>query len=193
MVQNIPYQFSMAHLPNCKTEIILRNIKGACWTVNSVPTTRVHTSHTFCGGWMAFVRSNDIKMGDICIFELVHKLELRVFILRVGKDSSDNQSGKVSSNGANIECAANSHKIETFQKKSRKNSLKVHSKLIKKVELCDKKGYKKSQVASFANQIRKHGNAIKGSSSALLCSLSRTGNENQGKGSDVLILALFSS
>lgn len=59
---NIPYQFSMAHLPNCKTEVILHILKGASWTVNSVPTTKVHTSHTYCGGWLAFVHSNE-KIG----------------------------------------------------------------------------------------------------------------------------------
>ncbi|KAK6245308.1 hypothetical protein SCA6_008398 [Theobroma cacao] len=95
---NIPYQFAMEHLPKCKTEIVLRNLKGACWTVNSVPTTRVHTSHTLCGGWLGFVRSNEIKVGDICIFEFVRKFELRVHILRVGGEDPDRQSGKAVSN-----------------------------------------------------------------------------------------------
>ncbi|MED6194697.1 hypothetical protein PIB30_030886 [Stylosanthes scabra] len=86
---NIPYQFSMAHLPNCKIKIILHNLKGEHWTVNSVPTTRVHTSHTLCGGWMAFVRGNNIKVGDVCIFELVHECELLVRITGAGKDLQD--------------------------------------------------------------------------------------------------------
>lgn len=84
----------MAHLPNCKIKIILHNLKGEHWTVNSVPTTRVHTSHTLCGGWMAFVRGNNIKIGDICIFELIHECELRVRI-EVGTDGIDCQVGKL--------------------------------------------------------------------------------------------------
>ncbi|CAK9178589.1 unnamed protein product [Ilex paraguariensis] len=92
---NIPYQFSMAHLPKCKVKIVLRNSKGESWTVNSIPTTRVQTSHTFCGGWLGFVRDNNLKMGDICIFELLRKCELRVQILRVGKEGLDCKSGKV--------------------------------------------------------------------------------------------------
>ncbi|EEF52478.1 conserved hypothetical protein [Ricinus communis] len=160
---NIPYQFSTAHLPSSKTEIVLRTIKGACWTVNSVPTTRVHTSHTFCGGWMAFVRSNDIKIGDVCIFELVRKYELRVFILRVGKEVVEDQSGNVAPDGGSIDSMSTSHKIENFPKQSRKSGLKVHSRLITKVEVCDRKKSNKSQAAAFCNRITKHGDAAKGS------------------------------
>ncbi|KAL2498316.1 B3 domain-containing transcription factor VRN1 [Abeliophyllum distichum] len=89
----VPYQFSMDHLPNCRTEIVLRNLKGECWTVNSIPTTKVQTLHTFCGGWMAFVRDNDIQMGDICIFELIGKCEMRVHISGIGKKAIDGQNG----------------------------------------------------------------------------------------------------
>ncbi|KAI3802370.1 hypothetical protein L1987_30502 [Smallanthus sonchifolius] len=46
---NVPYQFAMAHLPKCKVKIVLHNLKGEYWTVNSIPTTRVQTSHTLCG------------------------------------------------------------------------------------------------------------------------------------------------
>lgn len=89
----VPYQFSMEHLPNCKTEIVLRNLNGQCWTVNSVPTYKVQTLHTLCGGWMAFVRDNDIQMGDICIFELIGKCEMRVHICGIGKKGLNYHSG----------------------------------------------------------------------------------------------------
>lgn len=88
-MQKIPYQFATEYLPNCRTEIVLRNLKGKCWTVNSIPTTKVQTLHTFCGGWMAFVRDNDIQMGDICIFELVGKQEMRVHISSNGERTID--------------------------------------------------------------------------------------------------------
>lgn len=71
---------------------MLRNLKGQSWVVNSIPTTRVQTSHTFCGGWLAFVRDNNLDLGDICIFELVHKCELRVRILRVEKEGVNDHS-----------------------------------------------------------------------------------------------------
>lgn len=97
----VPYQFSMEHLPSCRTEIILHNLKGECWTVNSIPTLKVetmHTLHTFCGGWMGFVRENGIQMGDICIFELVGSCEMRVHISRVGNNALDYPSGNGPSN-----------------------------------------------------------------------------------------------
>ncbi|XWS25694.1 hypothetical protein CRYUN_Cryun27aG0089500 [Craigia yunnanensis] len=162
---NIPYQFAMEHLPKCKTEIVLRNLKGACWTVNSVPTTRVHTSHTLCGGWLSFVRINEIKVGDICIFEFVRKFELRVHILRVGKEDPDRQSGKAVPNVLIDRSDA------TLLKKFVKNSSKVHSKS-KKVQMSNNKGSKMLDRW-------KYDNAAKNSASVALCSLSRSGNEKQ--------------
>ncbi|KAK4797086.1 hypothetical protein SAY86_029412 [Trapa natans] len=81
----IPYQFSAAYLPQCKTEIVLQNQKGESWTVNSVPDSKGRLSHTFCGGWLSFVRDNDIQMGDTCIFELVDRFEMRVHISDDGR------------------------------------------------------------------------------------------------------------
>lgn len=97
-MQKIPYKFAMAHLPDCKTEIVLRNLKGECWTVNSLPDSKGRMVHTFCGGWMAFVRGNDIKIGDVCIFELISKLDMRVHITGVGRKEVDLESGKLTSN-----------------------------------------------------------------------------------------------
>lgn len=56
---------------------------------------------------MSFVRDNGIQLGDICIFELVGKCELRVHITSVGKNGIDldyqNRTG--SSNAlANVSC-----------------------------------------------------------------------------------------
>ncbi|TXG52324.1 hypothetical protein EZV62_021493 [Acer yangbiense] len=171
---NVPYQFSMAHLPNCKTEITLRNLKGASWTVNSVPTTKVHTNHTFCGGWLAFVRSNEINAGDICIFELERPFELRVYILRVGKEDAHSQNGKVASTGSNAGSAATS-------RKKVKNSLMVYSKCTKKVSRCNSKG---SKICG----IRKDVNATLNSGSVALCSQSNAGNEKPGKVSTIPML-----
>ncbi|GLT58115.1 hypothetical protein SLA2020_310370 [Shorea laevis] len=181
---NIPYKFATEHFPNCKTEIVLRNLKGAYWTVNSVPTTRVHTSHTFCGGWLAFVRSNDIKFGDICIFELVRKCELRVHILRVGKEDLDRQSGKADSSGLNVGSAATSQKMfKNMPNKLGKNSSKIQSKYMKKLQMGDNKGSKMLDE-------KKYGTASKKSASLALCSLSRRGNERPEEGSGGLRMML---
>lgn len=154
----------MAHLPNCKTEVVLHNLKGASWTVNSVPTTKVHTSHTFCGGWLAFVRSNEIKLGDICIFELVHKCELHVYILRVGKQYPDSQRGTTVLTGSNVSSTTISCKqLDGVPKKVKKNSLK-------KIQLCNVKGSKSCEI-------KKHIGTDRNSVSIATCCLPKISHE----------------
>lgn len=118
-MQNVPFQFATAYLPNCKVKIVLHNSKGESWTINSIPTVRVQTSHTFCGGWLAFVRDNNINVRDVCIFELVGKCEMRVNILRVRQEPLDYEHSdlKGSSNGT-------SHNVSgRLTKKVKKKSL----------------------------------------------------------------------
>ncbi|XP_057722655.1 B3 domain-containing protein Os01g0723500-like isoform X2 [Arachis stenosperma] len=149
---NIPYQFSMAHLPNCKIKIILHNLKGEHWTVNSVPSTRVHTSHTLCGGWMAFVRGNNIKVGDVCIFELVHECELLVRIAGGGKDLQDPVAKPDLSNpsaGHAITC----HKASRYMSVNPKDNPKS----VINVDQSVKKRSKVGQEAAFSIELRKSG------------------------------------
>lgn len=61
--------------------------------MNSVPDAKGRTVHTFCGGWVAFVRDNDINFGDTCIFELVAQCEMQVYISGVGKEGLDHHNG----------------------------------------------------------------------------------------------------
>ncbi|KAG6608508.1 B3 domain-containing protein, partial [Cucurbita argyrosperma subsp. sororia] len=170
---NIPYQFSMAHLPSCKLKLVLHNLKGESWPVNSVPTIRVHTSHTLCGGWMAFVRGNDINMGDICVFELVLDCELRVRIFRIGKEISEDQSRKGSLSQLDADHAKISRKtLKGLPKKMNGNSHKVHSKCPKRIEVLDKKS-SKSWQEPFCNDVRKHSSAKKVSTKVVVCSQSK--------------------
>lgn len=122
--QNVPYQFATEYLPKCKIKIVLRNLKGESWTVNSIPTTKVQTSHTFCGGWLSFVRENNIDIGDICIFELLHKFELQVRILRVGKEGIDGHHGEADLRGRKNGCSPTPTKS---RRKSKKKSETSHS------------------------------------------------------------------
>ncbi|KAJ0795446.1 putative transcription factor B3-Domain family [Helianthus annuus] len=159
---NVPYQFAMAYLPNCKVKIVLHNLKGESWTVNSIPTTRVQTSHTFCGGWLAFVRSNNINIRDVCIFELVGKCEMRVNILRVRQELQDYEHTdlKGSTNAA-------AHKVSgRLTKKVKRKSLKTQT-----------PGLTESQKFAFSIEKVKLGIAAKGSVGSQL----RTVNGKSGK------------
>lgn len=129
-IQNVPYQFATEHLPKCKVKIILRNLKGEGWTVNSIPTTKVQTSHTFCGGWLSFVRDNNIGIGDICIFELICKFELRVRILRVGKEGIDGHDSEAAHGGKN----SGSTSVKVSRRKPKKTSENARN--IKESGLC---------------------------------------------------------
>ncbi|XP_076903299.1 B3 domain-containing protein Os11g0197600-like isoform X2 [Bidens hawaiensis] len=160
---NVPYQFAMAHLPNSKVKILLHNLKGETWTVNSIPTTRVQTSHTFCGGWLAFVRGNSINVRDVCIFELVGKCEMCVNILRVRQeqDSLDHEHGDF--NGSTNGPVKVSGRLN---KKVKRKSLKTQIPAL--IE---------SQKFAFSIEKVKHGIAAKGSSGPQL----KTTNGISGK------------
>ncbi|XP_045800123.1 LOW QUALITY PROTEIN: B3 domain-containing protein Os01g0723500-like [Trifolium pratense] len=93
---NIPSQFSKAHIPNRIIKIILHNLKGEQWTVNAVNIdSNVYRYHSIRGGWIDFVRGNGIKVGNVCIFELMCENELSVRIAEVGKDGLDIQDEKL--------------------------------------------------------------------------------------------------
>ncbi|KAL0438641.1 UNVERIFIED_CONTAM: putative B3 domain-containing protein [Sesamum latifolium] len=154
---NVPYQFATEHLPKCKVKIVLRNLKGDSWTVNSIPTTKVQTSHTFCGGWLSFVRDNNIDIGDICIFELVRKFELHVRILRVGNEgivSHDGEAAKLT-NG----CTTSA---KMSRRKSKKISESVHS--IKGSALCSQSNNSiaESEIHKRFGSLDKQGSHTKG-------------------------------
>ncbi|KAL9260078.1 B3 domain-containing protein [Drosera capensis] len=93
-ILHIPCKFSSAYFPNCKIEVVLRNLKGQSWIVNSMPVSNKTTRHMFCGGWSAFVRENGIKSGDSCVFELIGERELRVHIFGVGHERLEHQDSR---------------------------------------------------------------------------------------------------
>ncbi|KAH9603458.1 hypothetical protein KSS87_012054 [Heliosperma pusillum] len=100
----IPIKFSAEHLPDYRTKVTLKNVNGDCWLINCIPTVRKSsTMHTFCGGWLAFARGNGLKIEDVCIFDLVDKLEMLVRILRLGVEGLENQTGNSSFDACNIE------------------------------------------------------------------------------------------
>lgn len=80
-------------------------MEGGSWTLSSVPTERLQTMHTLCGGWTSFVRDNGIKMEDICIFELVGECEMRVRIMKLGIEGLDCEGLKGGISGCAVSSA----------------------------------------------------------------------------------------
>ncbi|PIA54644.1 hypothetical protein AQUCO_00900894v1 [Aquilegia coerulea] len=83
-VLNIPTDFAEAYLPKSKKEIVLQDRSGKSWFVTCNPGRR---QYTFCGGWTCFVNENQLNAGDVCVFELIGYMKLRVYIFRVNPTS----------------------------------------------------------------------------------------------------------
>lgn len=83
----VPSQFG-THLPKRTHQLKLHNReKGKSWTIK-VAYENKRKMHTFCGGWPKFMGDNELKYGDVCIFELLGKHEVSVLILKV-RDPSE--------------------------------------------------------------------------------------------------------
>lgn len=78
-MQPVPTLFARYHLPRCTTKIVLRNSEDQSWEVKYVRKVKTHMLSL---GWGAFVDDNKLKIGDICIFELLAEKEIRVHVFR---------------------------------------------------------------------------------------------------------------
>lgn len=126
---------------------------------------------------MAFVRGNNIKVGDICIFELVHECVLRVQITGVGKDGLESQVGKLAFSRPNAGHASTCRKTSTYMPMN----TKVSSKCIRKVDLSDKKWSKNGQEAGLSIDTKKSGRASNTSKKKGLCPQSKVAHKKLGK------------
>ncbi|KAI3885523.1 hypothetical protein MKW92_049832, partial [Papaver armeniacum] len=84
----VPAVFGTSHLKNITQMVItLRVPDGRTWEVGYVSQTP--TERRISQGWGKFVADNDLKEGDVCVFELVDSkknLEMNVHIFRLVHD-----------------------------------------------------------------------------------------------------------
>lgn len=78
----LPSAFRDKHLPKRSCMVDLQDPEGRSWKVRYVCSgyTKI-----FSAGLSSFVRINDLKVGDVCIFELVGELKFEVHIFRPNK------------------------------------------------------------------------------------------------------------
>ncbi|XP_048231539.1 B3 domain-containing transcription factor VRN1 isoform X2 [Ricinus communis] len=76
----MPYRFFTSHIER-KAENIMLQVADRMWPVKL--RERSHTVE-INGGWSAFSRSNSLKAGDVCVFELIKSNVLNVIIFRCG-------------------------------------------------------------------------------------------------------------
>jgi len=68
-VQNIPVGFARQYIQENREMATLRYSDGS-WLVKLLRTLRDHQA-CFSAGWTAFARENCLRVGDVCMFELI--------------------------------------------------------------------------------------------------------------------------
>lgn len=125
---------------------------------------------------MAFVRGNNIKVGDVCIFELVHEGELLVRIARFGKDLLD-PVGKLAFGSPSAGHVITCHKTSRYVSMNPK----VSSKCIRNVDLSDKKWSRIGQESVLSVDLKKSGRASSTSKKMGICTQSKAYHKKLGK------------
>lgn len=97
-MQNIPVDFVSKYLDLEKKRgiVTLQVLDGREWSITYV--IRINgrkPKFELSNGWKAFARANNLNLGDVCIFELIHKTEIafRVSIFR-DSDSLNHRSSQ---------------------------------------------------------------------------------------------------
>ncbi|XP_062014966.1 B3 domain-containing protein REM9-like [Rosa rugosa] len=83
--KSLPSEFSRRHLiKQPANNITLRVLDGRIW---SVEFTYTKEKAQFQGGWLTFVKDNNLEVGDVCVFVLIKdiKLLLGVFFFRTSE------------------------------------------------------------------------------------------------------------
>ncbi|KAK8717524.1 hypothetical protein V6N13_044789 [Hibiscus sabdariffa] len=86
----VPSNFVMRFLTRHTCNLTLCNSAGKTWSVKYRHAENKRLPALLYGGWRAFVEDNRLKVGDICVFELIKHPEifLKVFINPVIKNAS---------------------------------------------------------------------------------------------------------
>lgn len=80
--QMLPSAFCDSHLPKCSCMVDLQDPEGRSWKVRYLC---YRYTKIFSAGLSSFIRNNDLKAGDVCVFELVGELKFEVHIFRPNK------------------------------------------------------------------------------------------------------------
>uniref|UniRef100_A0A7N0TQT9 TF-B3 domain-containing protein n=2 Tax=Kalanchoe fedtschenkoi TaxID=63787 RepID=A0A7N0TQT9_KALFE len=80
----IPSYFAQEHSLNYKSneKMVLRTSRNSSWKVNIINRGG---EISLCRGWAAFARENNLRLGDVCNFELVGRLEMLVHVTHQDK------------------------------------------------------------------------------------------------------------
>ena len=73
---------------------VILEASGGRWLVKYVlRTCNGYKKPELCSGWRPFVRENNLKVGDVCVFEFIKGIEIsvKVSIFRAAEDANRQQ------------------------------------------------------------------------------------------------------
>ena len=84
LLQRLKADFSNKYMSEDMVEVTLTDDANKKWQVNWLGNSK---GYTFSGGWKRFASDHDLKVGDICILELIQPMAksqtFKVHIFRV--------------------------------------------------------------------------------------------------------------
>lgn len=86
MCQYIPLAFAKKHF-KANGRVILKVADGRTWRVSYSKRNA-----TFSDSWKAFVRDNNIQIGDACVFELIEGKEMMLNVVIFPTSDADQPS-----------------------------------------------------------------------------------------------------
>lgn len=89
----------MTRLSNNSGNVMFRVLDGRTWSLG-LKCERAKRKARFQSGWFKFVRDNNLKIGDVCVFVLVDDIRLtfEVVIFRAIEAANTLSPGKLSFN-----------------------------------------------------------------------------------------------
>lgn len=91
LLQNFPHIFAKMHLSNRSYDVTLKvPNESKTWPVKYTYREHKSAAPRFQGGWRTFVKENNLKVGDVCVFVLlkaINNVSFEVVIFRAGESS----------------------------------------------------------------------------------------------------------
>ncbi|KAK7407638.1 hypothetical protein VNO78_09612 [Psophocarpus tetragonolobus] len=78
----IPPQFSDKYLKRTHAVILLEILDGRRWPV-------ICSAPRITGGWHNFVSENNLNVGNVCVFEMIHKIQGLAFKVSIFRDAQE--------------------------------------------------------------------------------------------------------
>ncbi|XP_020206622.1 B3 domain-containing transcription factor VRN1 [Cajanus cajan] len=113
---SLPSEFCKRHFDLRKHRLInLQELNGRVWPAKLVVhKNRMNTVFKFSGAWKEFGEHNNLKVGDVCIFELVHRTKLTFLVHIFRETDSSNCSTCQESSEMRAACHVQRKEMKTI-------------------------------------------------------------------------------